>query len=424
METNVTKKDNSIIEIEVKADKVAWQAAIESEWKKASENFETKGFRKGKAPLNIVKENFNEFEVLSAAADAMLNDMYTHALNTSDVWPVAQPTLDVKELTNEELKVVFNVTVKPEFTLGEYKGLSADKEAAVVEEEDIQQQIDGLLAQSNTLEVVDRPVELGDTAVIDFEGFKDGVAFEGGKGEGYALEIGSGSFIPGFEEQIVGKNTGDEFDVNVTFPEEYQAPDLAGQPVVFKVKVNEVKAPKEAELNDEFVQSFGIEGVTDVASLKEDISKRLLEQKQQEAEMNYTNALVDQVVANTKIDVPQAMIDSETDQMYGQFMQRLQMQGMNEEMFLQMTQQEKPQVLEQFQADAINKIKYTLVLEEIAKVEDVQVSADEIEEEFGKLAAMYNMPVENIKQMIPDPTALEFELKLQKAAEIIKSNVK
>jgi trigger factor len=330
----------------------------------------------------------------------------------------------VQALSNDELKVLFSITVKPEVKLGEYKGLTAEKDTPVVEEQEIEDQINALLAQNVTLEVVDRPIENGDTAVIDFEGFKDDVAFDGGKAEAYPLEIGSGSFIPGFEEQLVGKKAGDELDVDVTFPEEYQAPDLAGQPVVFKVKVNEVKEKSETKLDDEFAKSLSIEGVEDVASLKEDISKKILEQKQQEAEMKYTNDLVDQVLATTEIDVPQAMIDGEVEQMYAQMMQRFQMQGASEEMFLQMTGQTKEDVLAQIQPDALNKIKYTLALEEIAKVENVEVSEAEIDAEFTKMAEMYNMSVEQIKQMIPDTSGISFELKMQKAADIIKNNVK
>lgn len=424
METNVTKKENSIYEIEVNADQVAWQAAIDAEWNKAAEGVEIKGFRKGQAPTEMVKKQVNEFEVLTKAAEAMYNDMYRHAVESNDIWPVAQPTLDITALTADELKVMFTITVKPEFELGNYKGLSAEKETAVVEEEEVEAQIDALQQQNISMVDVDRAVVEGDTAVIDFEGFKDDVAFEGGKGEGYPLEIGSGSFIPGFEEQIVGHSAGEEFDVNVTFPEEYQAAELAGQPVVFKVKIEKVQEKKEGELNDEFVTSLGVEGVNTVAELKEDISKRLLEQKQQQAEMNYTNDLVNQVIETTEIDVPQAMVDGELEQMYQQFMQRLQMQGMNEEMFLQMTQQTQEQVKEQMQEDAVNKIKYTLVLEKIAEVENVEISDEEVEEELAKIAEMYNMPVEQVKQMIPQTDGVKFELKMQKAAEIIKDNVK
>ncbi|WP_423364355.1 trigger factor [Mycoplasma sp. P36-A1] len=424
METIVNKKENSIIEIEVNAEVVAWQAAVESEWKKAGEDFEIKGFRKGQAPIEMVKKNVNPFDVLSKAADTMLNEMYVNAVQANDIWPVAQPALDIKAMTEDELKVLFTITVKPEFELGNYKGLTAVKEAAIVEDEEIQQQIDAMLEQNKTLEVVERAIAEGDTAVIDFEGFKDGVAFEGGKGEGYPLEVGSNTFIPGFEEQLVGKAANDELDVEVTFPEEYQAEDLAGKPVVFKVKVIEVKEAKETELNDEFVVGLGIEGVTTVAEMKEDLAAKILEQKQQQAEMDYTNDLVNQVIEATKIDVPKAMIDQELDNMYQQFMQRLQMQGMNEEMFLQMTQQTAEQVREQMEGDAINKLKYTLVLEKIAETEKVEVSDAEVEEEIVKLSEVYNMPVEQIKQMIPDQSGIMFEIKMQKAADIIKSNVK
>ena len=424
MKTEMNKKDNSMVEITVSANKDAWKEAQKVEFEKAAAEIEIDGFRKGKAPLAKVKAHINEFEVLSKAADSLLNDMYMHAINENNVWPVAAPNLDVKKMDEEELEVIFNIAVKPEFEIADYKGLSAEKETVVVEEEEIDAQLEALRAQSVKLEVVEVEIENGHTAVIDFEGFKDDVAFEGGKAESFPLEIGSGQFIPGFEEQLIGKKAGDELDVEVTFPEEYQQADLAGQPVVFKVKVHEVKEKIESELNDELAKGLGIEGIETIADLKEDISKRILEQKQQEAEMNYTNELVKQISDKTEIDLPQPMIDGEVEALYGQFMQRLQSQGMNEEMFLQMTQQSVEDVKKQMEEDAIAKIKYTLILEKVAQLENIEVSEADVEAEYNKIAEMYNMDVEQIKQMIPDTASLEFELKMQKAADLIKENVK
>ncbi|MDF9866677.1 trigger factor [Bacilli bacterium PM5-3] len=424
MKTEMNKKENSMVEITVSANKDAWKDAQKAEFEKAAKEVEIDGFRKGKAPLAKVKAHINEFDVLSKAADTLLNDMYSHALKEHDIWPVAQPNLNVEAINEDELKVIFEVATKPEFEVADYKGLSANKETAVVEEGEIDAQLEALRAQSVSLEVKDKEIENGDTAVIDFEGFKDDVAFEGGKAEAYPLEIGSGQFIPGFEEQLIGKKAGDEVDVEVTFPEEYQQADLAGKPVVFKVKVHEVKVKIEAEINDDLAKGLGIDGIDTVAALKEDISKRLLEQKQNEAEMNYTNDLIKQISDKTEINIPQPMIDGEIDALYQQFMQRLQAQGMNEEMFLQMTSQTKEDVRKQMEEDAIAKIKYTLILEKIAQLENIQVSAEDIEAEYEKIGAMYNMEVEQIKQMIPDTGSLEFELKMQKAADLIKENVK
>ena len=424
MKTNLEKKENSMVEITVSANSEAWKQAQKVEFEKAASEVEIDGFRKGKAPLAKVKAHINEFDVLSKAADSLLNDMYVYGIKEHDVWPVAQPELDFKEINAEELAVIFKIAVKPEFELADYKGLSATKETAIVEDDEIDAQLEGLRAQSVNLEVKDKEVAMGDTAVIDFEGFKDGVAFEGGKAESYPLEVGSGQFIPGFEEQLIGKKAGDEVEVNVKFPEDYQASELAGQEVIFKVTLHEVKEKIEAELNDELAQSLGVENIQTIADLKEDIAKRLLEQKQNEAEMNYTNELIKQVSEKTEIELPQPMIEGEIDALYQQFMQRLQSQGMNEEMFLQMSQQTKEDVRKQMEEDAISKIKYTLILEKIAQVENIEVSVEEIEAEYNKIASMYNMEVDQVKQMIPDTASLEFELKMQKAANVIKDNVK
>ncbi|MGL4383349.1 MAG: trigger factor, partial [Bacilli bacterium] len=352
------------------------------------------------------------------------NDLYKHAIETHAIWPVAQPSVDIKTINEEALEVVFTIAIKPEFELGEYKGLSVTKEAAIIEDSEVEAQLEALRNQNVSLEVVEQAIEDGNTAVIDFEGFKDGVAFEGGKGESYPLEIGSNSFIPGFEEQLIGKKANDELDVVVTFPEEYQAPDLAGQEVVFKVLVHEVKVKNVPELNDEFALSLGYDGVSNVTTLKEYVSNDIQTKKQDEVEMQYTNALVKAVADNTQIDLPQPMIDSEVNSMYDQFIKRLESQGLNEEMFLSMTQQTKEDITKQMEGDAIDKIKITLCLEAITEKEGIVVSDEEVEAEFEKIAAMYNMDVDQVKQMIPDTQGIKFEVGMQKALDLIKDSVK
>lgn len=424
MKTSIDKKENSMVALTVSADPKEWKEAQKSEFKKAAEEVEVKGFRKGKAPEAKIKEKVNMFEVLSKAADTLLNDMYTAAVAEHKLWPVANPTLDVSKMDEDELEVVFNIAVKPDFELPEYKGLTAVKDAVVVEDKEIDQQLEALQNQNVNLEVADKAIENGDTAVIDFEGFKDGEAFEGGKAEAYPLEIGSGQFIPGFEEQLIGKKANDELEVKVTFPEEYPQDELAGAPVTFKVKVHEVKVKQETKLDDEFAKGLNIEGVDSLKSLKEHIRKDIETRKEQEAESKYTNDLLKQVVDKTTIEIPQLMIDQEVEAMYQQFMQQIQMQGMNEEMFLEMTKQTAEDVRKQMEADAKDKITYTLVLEKIASNENIKVEPKDIEAYFKKMADMYQMPVEQIKQMLPDTTAVEFELKMDKAAQVLKDNAK
>lgn len=424
MKSNIEIKENSMVSITVDANKEAWAKAQKTEFDKLAANVEVPGFRKGKAPAAKVKAMVSEFSVLQNAADEMLNELYRHGVTTNDIWPVSQPEVEIKALSPEELQVVFHVAVKPEFEVGEYKGITATKDAVIVEDAEIDAAVEQALSANVSLEVVEKAVENGDTAVIDFEGFKDDVAFEGGKAENFPLEIGSGQFIPGFEEQIVGKKANDEFDVNVTFPEDYGQESLAGAAVVFKVKLHEVKVKNMPELNDEFVATLGLDNVTTVEQYKESLSNNILAQKQAEADSKYINDLIKVVVENTTLELPEAMVKTEVENMYQQFTQRLQQQGMNEEMFLQMTNQTVEAVKEQMQPDAVDKIKYTLVLEKIAIKEDIKVSEADLNAEFEKIASMYQMDIEQIKTMIPDTGAIEFEIKMQKAADIIKDNAK
>lgn len=424
MKSNIIKDEKSVIDVSVSANTEAWKKAVNKEIENAAKEVEIDGFRKGHAPVAKAKAHINMVEVLESAAQSMLNDMYIHAITEHNLEPMAQPQLEYNKFDEEGLDVIFSVAVKPDFELGEYKGISAVKDVPLVEDEEIEQQLEQLKQQAVNLEVQDKEIEVGDTAVIDFEGFKGEEAFEGGKAESFPLEIGSNQFIPGFEEQLIGKKAEDEVDVVVTFPEEYQAEDLAGEEVVFKVKIHEVKVKVEQELNDEFAASLGYENVSNMAELKEDISKRLLEQKQADAENKYVNDLLMAMADATEIEIPQAMIDAEVQNEYEQFMQRLQQQGLNEELFLQLSQQTKEDVEEQLKVNVLYKIKNTLILEKIVAKENIEVTEAEVEAEYAKMAEMYGMEVEKIKEMLPANSGLEFELKIQKAVELVKENAK
>lgn len=424
MEIIIDNKGKSLYDISVVADQEKWKEAQKAELEKAAENIEIDGFRKGKAPLSKVKQHVNEFDIMEKAANSLLNDMFVAGLEKAEIFPAAQPMVNIEVITPDELKVKFEVAIKPEFELKEYKGFSADKDAPVVEDAEVEQQIEMLLNQHVDLQLVDRAAQEGDAVIIDFEGFVDGTPFDGGKAEGYTLELGSGSFIPGFEEQLVGTKSGDEVDVKVTFPEEYQAAELAGKEAVFKVNVHEVKEKKANELNDEFVASLAIPEVTTVAELKEDISNRMLEHKQAEVDNQYIGEIMKQIADTVEMDIPEMMIAQEIDASYNQLLQNLSQQGLNEELFLQINNKTKEEIKEDLREDAIRKIKFSLIIEKIADLEEIEISDAELDAKLAEMAAMYNMEVEQIKQMLPDVEAIRYEQRMNKAIEFIKENSK
>ncbi|NQD52874.1 trigger factor, partial [Bacillus altitudinis] len=337
--------------------------------------------------------------------------------------PVDRPEIDVEKIEKgESLIFTAKVTVKPEVKLGDYKGLNVEKDDTSVSDEDVQEELKAMQNRQAELVVKEEgAIENGDTVVLDFEGFVDGEAFEGGKAENYSLEVGSGSFIPGFEEQLVGLEAGAEKDVEVTFPEEYHAEDLAGKPAVFKVKIHEIKAKELPALDDEFAKDVD-EEVETIAELTEKTKKRLEEAKENEAEGKLREELVAKASENAEVDVPQAMVDTELDRMMKEFEQRLQMQGMNLELYFQFSGQDEDALKEQMKEDAAKRVKSNLTLEAIAAAEDLQVSDEEVEEELSKMAEAYNMPVENIKQAIGSTEAMKEDLKVRKAIDFLVEN--
>lgn len=367
--------ENSQGELKVKVEGEKWLEAQEKAFKKLAKDIEAKGFRKGQVPEKIARKQISEQSILMEAIDEVAGHALQEGIKKHDLWIIARPELGVDEITKEAVMLKFNVTVKPEVKLGEYKGLDVKQEKVSVSAKEVNEQIEQLQARFSELVVKeDGEVKNGDTAVIDFEGFKDGVAFEGGKGENYPLEIGSGSFIPGFEEQVVGMKANEEKDIDVTFPENYGAEDLAGKPVVFKVKVHEIKEKTLPEVNDDLIKDAEVKDVETVEDYKKYVKKNLKEQKEAEAQGKYENELLEKLVANSEVVIPQVMVDDEVSQMMNDFAQRLAGQGFGLEQYFQMTGTSAEQLQEQMAPEAKQKVNVRLVLDKIAEVEKVEIS--------------------------------------------------
>ena len=413
--------NEGVLTVEVDAE--TFNKALDDAFKKVVKQVSIPGFRKGKVPRGLFEQRFGVESLYQDALDILLPVEYPKAIDEAGIEPVDRPEIDVEKIEKgENLIFTAKVTVKPEVKLGDYKGLNVEKDDTAVTDEDVQEELKGLQNRQAELVVKEEgAIENGDTVVLDFEGFVDGEAFEGGKAENYSLEVGSGSFIPGFEEQLVGLEAGAEKDVEVTFPEEYHAEDLAGKPAVFKVKIHEIKAKELPALDDEFAKDVD-EEVETLAELTEKTKKRLEEAKENEAEGKLREELVAKASENAEVDIPQAMVDTELDRMMKEFEQRLQMQGMNLELYFQFSGQDEDALKEQMKEDAAKRVKSNLTLEAIAAAEDLQVSDEEVEEELSKMAEAYNMPIENIKQAIGSTEAMKEDLKVRKAIDFLVEN--
>ncbi|MBT9249476.1 trigger factor [Bacillus halotolerans] len=413
--------NEGVLTVEVDAE--TFKTALDDAFKKVVKQVSIPGFRKGKIPRGLFEQRFGVEALYQDALDILLPVEYPKAVEEAGIEPVDRPEIDVEKIEKgESLIFTAKVTVKPEVKLGEYKGLGVEKDDTAVTDEDVQNELKALQERQAELVVKEEgAVEEGNTVVLDFEGFVDGEAFEGGKAENYSLEVGSGSFIPGFEDQLVGLEAGAEKDVEVTFPEEYHAEDLAGKPAVFKVKIHEIKAKELPELDDEFAKDID-EEVETLAELTEKTKKRLEEAKENEADAKLREELVLKAAENAEIDVPQAMIDTELDRMLKEFEQRLQMQGMNLELYTQFSGQDEAALKEQMKEDAAKRVKSNLTLEAIAKAENLEVTDEEVDAELSKMAEAYNMPVENIKQAIGSTDAMKEDLKVRKAIDFLVEN--
>ncbi|QYG89525.1 trigger factor [Bacillus atrophaeus] len=413
--------NEGVLTVEVDAE--TFKTALDDAFKKVVKQVSIPGFRKGKIPRGLFEQRFGVEALYQDALDILLPVEYPKAIEEAGIEPVDRPEIDVEKIEKgESLIFTAKVTVKPEVKLGDYKGLNVEKDETAVTDEDVQNELKALQERQAELVVKEEgTVEEGNTVVLDFEGFVDGEAFEGGKAENYSLEVGSGSFIPGFEEQLTGLEAGAEKDVEVTFPEEYHAEDLAGKPAVFKVKIHEIKAKELPELDDEFAKDVD-EEVETLAELTEKTKKRLEEAKKNEADAKLREELVLKASENAEADVPQAMIDTELDRMMKEFEQRLQMQGMNLELYTQFSGQDENALKEQMKEDAAKRVKSNLTLEAIAQAENLEVTDEEVDAELTKMAEAYNMPVENIKQAIGSTDAMKEDLKVRKAIDFLVEN--
>ena len=406
--------------VNYKAQKEDWEKAKDQAFKKISPKYKVDGFRKGKAPRNIFERNFPG-QIVMEAADILIDQEYKRILTEGKILPILEPKIDVVKVNDDELEVNFSFILEPSVTLGEYKNLGVKKEAVKVSKEEVQQKIDELLKNYTELVIKEEgAVENGDVAVIDFEGFKDGVAFDGGKGENYSLEIGSHSFIPGFEEGIIGMKKGEEKDLTLTFPEEYQEESLAGKEVVFKVKVNEIKTKEVPELDKDFFEDLGMEDVKTKEDLEKKMKEEIKAQKEEEAEKKYVDALLEKAVSNMTIELDEEIIEAEAEAMYNDFMNHMSAQGITEELYLKYAGTTKEDIVNHMKKEAEVRLKNSYLLNAIIKEEQIEADEKEALDQIKDLAKKYNMTEEDVKSSLGGDDAVKYDIKVRKVIDLMK----
>ncbi|HGN7200235.1 TPA: trigger factor [Staphylococcus aureus] len=415
--------NEGLLTVTVPAEKV--NKALDQAFKKVVKQINVPGFRKGKVPRPIFEQRFGVEALYQDAIDILLPDAYGEAIDETDIKPVAQPEVSVTQIEKgKDFIFEATVTVEPEVKLGDYKGLEIEKQETELSDDELQEAIDhslGHLAEMVVKE--DGVVENGDTVNIDFSGSVDGEEFEGGQAEGYDLEIGSGSFIPGFEEQLEGMKVDEEKDVVVTFPEEYHAEELAGKEATFKTKVNEIKFKEVPELTDEIANELDAEANT-VDEYKENLRKRLAEQKATDAENVEKEEAITKATDNTTIDIPEAMVNTELDRMVSEFAQRIQQQGLDLQTYFQISGQDETQLREQMKDDAEQRVKTNLTLTAIAETEKIEATDEDIDKELEKMSKQFNISVEDIKNTLGNTDIIKNDVRIQKVIDLLRGNAK
>ena len=426
MSLQVEKMEKNMAKLTIEVSAEDLEKAMQSAYQKAKGRISIPGFRKGKAPRKMIEQMYGKGIFLEDAVNALIPEHYSKALSECELEIVSQPQIDVTQMEpGKALIFTAEVAVKPEVALGEYKGVEVPKAEIEVTEEEIEAAIKREQEKnSRTITVEDRAAEEGDIVTIDFEGFVDGEAFEGGKGEAYPLTIGSHTFIPGFEEQLVGAKTGDHVEVNVTFPEEYQAKELAGKAAVFQCDVKKIEAKELPELNDDFAKD--VSEFDTLAEYKEDVKKNLTESKEKEALRAKEDAAIEKIIENAEMEIPEAMLDTQCRQMMDDFGRRMQSQGLSMEQYFQFTGQTAEKMMEDMKPQALKRIQTRLVLEKIVEVENIQPTEEEVNEEISKMAAMYKMEADKLKELVGEREMeqMKKDMAVQKAVTFVAEAAK
>ena len=426
MKINNKKLENAIVELTVAFDVEEWKETQKKALDKLAKKVKIDGFRPGKAPVAMVKARVSKASILEEATDLILQANYVKILDEAKVEPIAQPALSIDKVNKDELEVKILVPVKPEVELGEYKGLEVKKTRVTVTKKEIEEQLANYQSQFAELSVKeDGKVAKGDTAVIDFEGFVDGVAFEGGKGENYPLEIGSGAFIPGFEDQLIGMGVDKEQEIKVTFPEDYGAADLAGKEAVFKVTVHEIKEKHLPEIDDELAKDVNIDGVETLDQLKDHIKANIKSRKENENEQKFMDDIYNALIENSKVESSEALLNQEQEMMLQEIEQNLQRQGLNFEVYEQFTGKNKDAIKEEIKPQAEQRVKINAILAAIVEEEKLVVSNEELEAELQKIADYYKKELDEVKKIFEgNMSRIENDILTRKAIDLVKDSLK
>ena len=425
MNSKWTLNEHSEGVLEVVVDGEAWENAQKKAFNDFKKNVSIKGFRTGKVPEALLKKQISKEAIYDRAVEGVANEALVEAVKEHNLELVARPTLDYKDASDESVTLVINCVVSPEVTLGEYKGLDIHKDEVNVTDEDVEAELSKVQDRFAdwVLREEGQPAEDGDQVTIDFVGKKDGEPFEGGSGENYPLELGSNTFITGFEEQLVGVKTDDVKDVTVTFPEDYQAADLAGKEAVFTVTVHDIKYKDRPEVNDELIAQLKREGVETVEKFKEVTKEDLTKERERAADEKFTNDLMETISDNATVEIPAVMIENEVDNLYRDFTNRMQQSGFTAEQYFAATGQTEADLKATMRPDAQRRVKGSLVLDAVIKAENIEISDEDVEKEYTEMSTLYNMDVEQIKKLLPAEN-IKDDLAQQKALELIKSSVK
>ena len=407
-------------EFTIKIEGEEWEKAQDEAFKKRNKNAKIDGFRPGHAPKDVFIKHYGKESLYFDAADNLLQDAYAKVIEKEKVVPVVEPKVDIKSINETGVEFIFTIITKPEVKIKKYKDLGVKKESTKVTKEEIDHEISHLLERYTELMVKDGEIENGNVAVIDFEGFKDGVAFEGGKGENYSLEIGSNTFIPGFEEQLIGMKTGDEKEIKVTFPKDYSEKSLAGSDATFKVKVHEVKEKQVRELDEEFFEDLAMEGVNSKETLEEEMKKTIKARKETDAENKYVDDLLAKIAENTEVEIPEEMIDDEVHRLIHRFEEQLKMQGISLDLYYEFTKTTHEDLHKQMEGEAKKNVTYRLILEELVKEEKIEVTLEDGEKEADSLALKYGITKEELLKEFGGLDMIMYDLEIRKVFDKLK----